>query len=134
MLNPPPITSLVQLVANANAEGSGAPTMERTLAAIMARFERMWDEFVRERGSFASFMDLYLERWLHSCVSLMSPAPGRILYVPSQSLVVLTSTYNIRQGPARDSHYGHASAQGADRGHHARPWAAPYPARARCVV
>ena len=40
--------------------------MEGTLAAIMARFERMWAEFVRERGSFAPFMDLYLDRWLHS--------------------------------------------------------------------
>ena len=40
--------------------------MERTLATIMARFERMWAEFVHERGSFAPFMDLYLDRWLHS--------------------------------------------------------------------
>ncbi len=42
--------------------------MERTLAAIMTRFERMWVDFLHNRGSFEPFMDLYLERWLHSCV------------------------------------------------------------------
>ena len=55
-----------------------SPTMEGTLAAIMARFERMWAEFVRERGSFAPFMDLYLERWLHSCVSFSLPLSLRM--------------------------------------------------------
>ena len=72
VLNPPPITSLAQLLSDGSDSGSGGsrpfPTMEGTLAAIMARFERMWAEFVRERGSFEPFMDLYLERWLHSCV------------------------------------------------------------------
>lgn len=38
--------------------------MERTLAAIMARFEHMWTAFVAARGSFAPFMDLYLDHWL----------------------------------------------------------------------
>ena len=46
--------------------------MEHTLAAIMTRFERMWDNFLQARGSFEPFLDLYLERWLHSCASFSS--------------------------------------------------------------
>ena len=42
--------------------------MECTLAEIVTRFERMWADFLHPRGSFEPFMDLYLERWLHSCV------------------------------------------------------------------
>ena len=66
VLNPPPILSLAQLLPAGGAQSP--PTMERTLAAIMARFDRMWAQFVAARGSFEPFMDLYLERWLHSCV------------------------------------------------------------------
>ena len=65
VLNDPPILSLAQLLPG----GRALPTMERTLAAIMTRFERMWDAFLYARGSFEPFMDLYLECWLHSCVS-----------------------------------------------------------------
>ncbi|KAF8527624.1 class II aaRS and biotin synthetase [Hysterangium stoloniferum] len=59
VLNPLPTTSLSQL----------DPTellMEKTIATIMVVFEGMWERFVSSRGSFESFMDLYLERWLHS--------------------------------------------------------------------
>ncbi|TFK89347.1 class II aaRS and biotin synthetase [Polyporus arcularius HHB13444] len=75
VLNPPPIPSLTQLLP----EDCTPPTMERTLAAIMARFERMWAEFLRERGSFGPFMDLYLDRWLHSdqLVTLTTVTPPR---------------------------------------------------------
>ena len=85
VLNPPPITSLAQLLSDDSGSGGSRPlpTMEGTLAAIMARFERMWAEFVRERGSFEPFMDLYLERWLHSCV----PLP------PSLSIVNTNASY-----------------------------------------
>ena len=48
--------------------------MERTLAAIMAHFEPMWKTFVAARGSFEPFMDLYLDRWLHSYVFHSSSA------------------------------------------------------------
>ena len=65
VLNDPPILSLSQLLPGERA----LPTMERTLAKIMTRFERMWDDFLYTRGSFEPFMDLYLERWLHSCAS-----------------------------------------------------------------
>ncbi|KAI0753256.1 hypothetical protein C8Q80DRAFT_1217458 [Daedaleopsis nitida] len=75
VLSAPPITSLAQLLP----ASAPRPTLERTLAAVMARFERMWAEFVRGRGSFAPFMDLYLERWLHSdqLVTLTTLTPPR---------------------------------------------------------
>ncbi|KAH9886221.1 class II aaRS and biotin synthetase [Cubamyces lactineus] len=76
VLNPPPIPSLVQLL-QPGAEQH--PTMERTLAAIMAHFEPIWKTFVAARGSFEPFMDLYLDRWLHSdqLVTLTTVTPPR---------------------------------------------------------
>ncbi|KAI0080435.1 class II aaRS and biotin synthetase [Panus rudis PR-1116 ss-1] len=62
VLNGPPIASLSQLLP----EGQQNLTMEKTLSTIMATFEPMWNTFVAQQGSFNSFMDLYLERWLHS--------------------------------------------------------------------
>ncbi|KAI3618594.1 biotin apo-protein [Moniliophthora roreri] len=63
VLNPPPILSLSQL----QREGIDMPlSMEKTAAAIMAKFENMWPVFVASKGDFTPFMDLYLERWLHS--------------------------------------------------------------------
>lgn len=64
VLNPPPITSLSQLIP----EGVDLDLrMERTAATIMAKFESMWNKFIDNRGSFGDdFMDLYLRRWLHS--------------------------------------------------------------------
>ncbi|KAI0654143.1 class II aaRS and biotin synthetase [Cubamyces menziesii] len=76
VLNPPPIPSLVQLLQPGSEQH---PTMERTLAAIMAHFEPMWKTFVAARGSFEPFMDLYLDRWLHSdqLVTLTTVTPPR---------------------------------------------------------
>ncbi|KAI0943338.1 hypothetical protein AcW1_002524 [Taiwanofungus camphoratus] len=63
--NSPPILSLLQLIPS----GSDIQlNMERTVAIIMAKFERMWDTYLAHKGSFEPFMDLYLERWLHSYV------------------------------------------------------------------
>ena len=62
VLNTPPIASLCQIAPQQSL------SMERTAATIMATFEPMWNTFVAERGSFSSFMDLYLDRWLHSYV------------------------------------------------------------------
>jgi biotin--protein ligase len=45
-----------------------APTLEATAAVILAQFGRMWRRFVAARGAFDDWMDLYLDRWLHSCV------------------------------------------------------------------
>jgi biotin--protein ligase len=64
VLNLPPITSLAQLQRGAQERLS----VEKTAAAIMAKFEPMWTVFTQNSGSFAPFMDLYLERWLHSLV------------------------------------------------------------------
>lgn len=66
VLNQPPIMSLGQLYP----QGSSNPslTMENVAAAIMSTFETMWRTFTQNQGSFRPFMDLYLERWLHSYV------------------------------------------------------------------
>lgn len=63
VLNPMPTTSLSQLNPETNL------SMEKLIATIMAKFETMWDVFVLHKGSFHPFMDLYLERWLHSYVN-----------------------------------------------------------------
>ncbi|QRV84816.1 hypothetical protein RhiJN_12832 [Ceratobasidium sp. AG-Ba] len=41
-------------------------TMENVAANLMATFETMWCQFVEAEGSFEPFLNLYLERWLHS--------------------------------------------------------------------
>ncbi|KAF7319527.1 BPL/LPL catalytic domain-containing protein [Mycena chlorophos] len=71
VLNPPPITSLSQL------DGDVLLSMERTAAAILVKFERMWGVFVDGKGSFEPFMELYLQRWLHSdqLVTLTTTTP-----------------------------------------------------------
>ncbi|KAJ6463936.1 class II aaRS and biotin synthetase [Mycena sanguinolenta] len=74
VLNPPPITSLSQLLA---PDEDHHLSMERTAAAILVKFERMWTVFVQGRGSFEPFMDLYLQRWMHSdqLVTLTTSVP-----------------------------------------------------------
>ncbi|KIM41443.1 hypothetical protein M413DRAFT_445443 [Hebeloma cylindrosporum] len=73
VLNLPPITSLAQLQPGARERLS----VEKTAAAIMAKFEPMWTVFTQNSGSFAPFMDLYLKRWLHSdqLVTLTTTTP-----------------------------------------------------------
>ncbi|KAL5537063.1 BPL1 [Sanghuangporus sanghuang] len=63
VFSPSPMTSLVQLIP-AGLDNTNL-SMERTLAVIMATFDKMWSKFSTE-ASFDPFMDLYLERWLHS--------------------------------------------------------------------
>ncbi|KAJ7792651.1 class II aaRS and biotin synthetase [Mycena olivaceomarginata] len=74
VLNPPPITSLSQLLP---PDDDHHLSMERTAAAILAKFDRMWSVFVQGRGSFEPFMDLYLRRWMHSdqLVTLTTSVP-----------------------------------------------------------
>ncbi|KAF8752050.1 Class II aaRS and biotin synthetase [Rhizoctonia solani] len=75
VLNQPPIMSLKQLYP----QGTTNPnlTMENIAANIMATFEDLWRQFTEAKGSFEPFMDLYLERWLHSDeqVTLMTTNP-----------------------------------------------------------
>lgn len=61
VLNDRPTTSLAQI-----AGPETHLTIERTAAVLACVFDKMWEEFVTSRGSFKPFMDLYLERWLHS--------------------------------------------------------------------
>lgn len=65
VLNAAPVFSLAQLLP---PEEKKHLSIERTAAVILTTFEKMWNTFVKERGSFDSFMNLYLERWLHSFV------------------------------------------------------------------
>ncbi|KAH9474636.1 Biotin--protein ligase [Psilocybe cubensis] len=88
VLNLPPITSLTQLHSSTRESLS----MERTAAMIMAKFESMWTIFVKERGSFQSFNDLYLKRWLHSdqLVTLTTTTPHTAVRI-----VGITSDYGL---------------------------------------
>ncbi|KAI0643919.1 class II aaRS and biotin synthetase [Trametes meyenii] len=101
VLNPPPIASLAQLLPPGSERH---PTMERTLAAIMARFEGMWATFIAARGSFEPFMDLYLDSWLHSdqLVTLTTVSPPRKVRV-----VGITPDHGLlRTLPERDGRGG----------------------------
>ncbi|KAI0672465.1 class II aaRS and biotin synthetase [Trametes maxima] len=108
VLNPPPIASLAQLLPPGSERH---PTMEGTLAAIMAHFEGMWSTFVAARGSFEPFMDLYLDRWLHSdqLVTLTTVSPPRKVRV-----VGITSDHGLlRTLPERDG-WGGSNGQGVE--------------------
>ncbi|KAJ4481906.1 hypothetical protein J3R30DRAFT_3699149 [Lentinula aciculospora] len=49
----------------------GHLSMESTLATILARFEKMWEEFLGSGGSFERWMGRYQDKWLHRWVSLI---------------------------------------------------------------
>lgn len=68
VLNLAPMTSLSQLRGAASTNLN----IERTAASIISKFESMWAIFTHEEVSFKPFMDLYLERWMHSFVSCYS--------------------------------------------------------------
>ncbi|KAJ7721032.1 class II aaRS and biotin synthetase [Mycena metata] len=80
VLNPPPITSLSQLLS---PDDDHHLSMERTAAAILVKFEKMWSVFVQGRGSFEPFMDLYLRRWMHSdqLVTLTTSVPHQTVRI-----------------------------------------------------
>jgi len=97
VFNPPPIASLSQLVPRDDQLNL---SVERTAATIMATFEPMWNTFIAHRGSFESFMDLYLRRWLHSneIVTLTTTTPERKVRITG-----ITSEYGLlRTIPERD--------------------------------
>ncbi|KIJ30523.1 hypothetical protein M422DRAFT_53712 [Sphaerobolus stellatus SS14] len=85
VLNPLPTASLSQLTAE-------KLSMEKIVATIMTIFEKMWKTFVEYKGSFEPFMDLYLERWLHSdqLVTLTTVAPPLAVRVMG-----ITSDYGL---------------------------------------
>ncbi|KAI0795547.1 hypothetical protein C8Q75DRAFT_456220 [Abortiporus biennis] len=100
VLNEPPIASLSQLIPSSE-NSSHKLTMEKTAATIMATFESMWDKFLAHRGSFDPFLDLYLERWLHSDqrVTITSVTPHR-----SVRIVGITDHGLLRTLPERGGH------------------------------
>ncbi|OBZ66786.1 Biotin--protein ligase [Grifola frondosa] len=101
VLNPPPITSLSQLL---HRREDRLLSMERTAAVIMAKFERMWGTFLAHRGSFEPFMDIYLEHWLHSdqVVTLTTTTPPQKVRITG-----ITSDYGLlRTVPERDGWSG----------------------------
>lgn len=61
VLNPPPIPSLASVLPS----GAKQPTMERTAAVLMTKFQGLWNTYISGRGSFEPFMDRYLDAWLH---------------------------------------------------------------------
>lgn len=73
--NPRPTTSVNELVDLLNRrQGTSLPPFrpEQLLAVILAKFDQMWEPFLRD--GFKPFVDQYLTRWIHSCVSFPSPA------------------------------------------------------------
>ncbi|CAL1709596.1 unnamed protein product [Somion occarium] len=104
VLNGPPIASLAQVLST---EAHWKLNLERTAATIMATFEPMWNTFVSEHGSFSSFMDLYLERWLHSdqLVTITTTTPPRHVRVTG-----ITADHGLlRTIPERDAWVSRAS-------------------------
>ncbi|KAE9394083.1 class II aaRS and biotin synthetase [Gymnopus androsaceus JB14] len=55
-------------------------SMELTLTTILSKFEKMWDRFLASGGDFEPFLNLYLERWLHSdqLVKLTTVSPPKL--------------------------------------------------------
>jgi biotin--protein ligase len=69
--------------------------MERTAAAILVKFEGMWSTFLKGKGSFDPFMDLYLRRWLHSSVVFFRQPLSSLIFfffLGRDQLVTLTTT------------------------------------------
>ncbi|KAH9941532.1 hypothetical protein B0H21DRAFT_544431 [Amylocystis lapponica] len=102
VLNAPPVASLVQLLPEGAGAGA-APSMERTMAAVMARFAPMWETFLAHGGAFAPFMDEYLETWLHSdqLVTLTTTTPPQKVRITG-----ITEHGLLRTVPERDGWSG----------------------------
>ncbi|KAJ6590965.1 biotin-ligase [Mycena vulgaris] len=106
VLNPPPITSLSQLLP---PDDDHQLSMERTAAAILVKFDAMWSVFVKGKGSFEPFMELYLLRWMHSdqLVTLTTSVPHQMVRItgitPDHGLL---RTLPERAGRGGSSDYG----------------------------
>ena len=60
--SPAPFTSIASLLP------STPVITERTVAAVLAKFERLWIDFVTQEGLSEPFMRRYMDHWLHSFV------------------------------------------------------------------
>lgn len=70
-LNARPTTSLSDLIeeynlSNPNQKPLEIVSQERFAGAILATFERMWNTFLKNGGSFMPFIEAYRRAWLHS--------------------------------------------------------------------
>ncbi|KAJ7201037.1 class II aaRS and biotin synthetase, partial [Mycena pura] len=106
VLTLPPITSLSQLIP---PDDDRQLSLERTAAAIFVKFESMWTVFVKGKGSFEPFMDLYLRRWMHSdqLVTLTTTVPHqdvRIIGITPDHGLLRTLPERIYSSP--ESRYG----------------------------
>ncbi|KAJ7704393.1 biotin-protein ligase [Mycena rosella] len=103
VLNPPPITSLSQLLP---PDEDHQLSMERTAAAILVKFSGMWSVFVKGKGSFEPFMDLYLQRWMHSdqLVTLTTSVPHQMVRI-----VGITSDHGLLRTLPERTGWGGAS-------------------------
>ncbi|KAL1757926.1 hypothetical protein FB107DRAFT_288950 [Schizophyllum commune] len=115
VLNEPPIPSLAQLLPEDTS--TPTPTLERTAATILARFDVMWGQFVAGGGSFEPFLDRYLKRWLHSdqlvtITTVDPPLRARIVGITEHGL--------LRAMPERGGgiagRYGAGSSRGGSDG------------------
>lgn len=73
--------SLLQLIP---PEASLELRMEQVAAMIMIKLEPLLDQWTKDGGSFESLTDLYLRRWLHSCVYPNQDRSGFLLIRPQE--------------------------------------------------
>ncbi|EKM56709.1 uncharacterized protein PHACADRAFT_253991 [Phanerochaete carnosa HHB-10118-sp] len=99
VLNPPPIPSLASILSL----GAERPTMERTAAVVVTKFESLWSTFISNRGSFEPFMDRYLDSWLHSdqVVTLTATTPHQRVRIMG-----ITSDYGLLRTIPEGGGYG----------------------------
>ncbi|KAI5896480.1 class II aaRS and biotin synthetase [Schizophyllum commune H4-8] len=114
VLNAPPIPSLAQLLPDSNI---APPTLERTAATILARFDVMWTQFVAGGGSFEPFLDRYLARWLHSdqlvtITTVDPPLRARIVGITEHGLLRAMP----ESGGGIGGRYGAGSSRGGSEG------------------
>ncbi|KAH7882931.1 class II aaRS and biotin synthetase [Phlebopus sp. FC_14] len=85
VFNDPPIASLAQLEALAHdGKKSSNLSVERVAAAVLTRFESIWDEFIaQEDRNFEPFMDRYTSKWLHTnqIITLTTTTPHTMVRI-----------------------------------------------------
>jgi biotin---protein ligase len=89
LLTPPPIASLSRSVPS---DIHIDLRLERTVATIMTKFGPMWNTFIAHCGSFDPFMDLYLQRWLHSYDLVFMYLLAAYLVFRNQIVTLTTTT------------------------------------------
>ncbi|KAF9060714.1 hypothetical protein BDP27DRAFT_1339238 [Rhodocollybia butyracea] len=80
--------SPIQTVEAPSCPDSNEPNLSRlslelTLATVLSKFEKMWDQFLSSGGDFEPFLGTYLERWMHSdqLVQLTTVSPPKMVRI-----------------------------------------------------